>query len=257
MIMLTLEYLKSRNACEDGIDFVVKQNLIGFPFEKLNCVEGDFNDLVSWLKEKISDKSECDDRGNIIKNKTRYGTYCYEYDKNNNMIKKTSKSGYSLAWEYDDRGNKIKHTNLNTGFAYLFEYDDRDNCIKHTALPSGATTYFEYDDQNNKIKSKSDDEGFVVERTFDSYGNILTYKSNKYKNSYTYEYDVNGNLLKQFSIVQNIIVGQWEYDDRGNQIKFFNGDKVYWTREYRYHPNGRLYVVFQDGIEVLIVPYFD
>ena len=71
MKTLSLEFLNQYNACEEGIEFIKRNNLINFPFELLDQVKGDHDGYITWLKE-------CIDGG-------------YEYDENNFPRKKVSK----------------------------------------------------------------------------------------------------------------------------------------------------------------------
>lgn len=52
--------LKHINACNNGIDFFVRNNLEGLPvlYVKINTISGDFGNYVLWLKEKLPVISE-------------------------------------------------------------------------------------------------------------------------------------------------------------------------------------------------------
>lgn len=60
-IKLTEEMLKSRSACQDGVDFVKINNMLG---KTLVSAEGDFNSYVNWLT--LLPDIVLDDNGNKL-----------------------------------------------------------------------------------------------------------------------------------------------------------------------------------------------
>lgn len=66
MNTLTLKFLKTHEACEDGVDFVKRNKLIGFPLSMIDQVEGDYNRFVLWLKNIMPVSCEYDSNGNEI-----------------------------------------------------------------------------------------------------------------------------------------------------------------------------------------------
>src|SRR5512147_1442473 len=97
---ITVELLKSWDACKDGIDFFTRNNLDQLDYSTVQ-VEGDFKEFWSWLKEQ--------------------GKYKREYDERGNLIKVISPNGYELRYEYDERGNLTKKIYPN-GNEYKYEY---------------------------------------------------------------------------------------------------------------------------------------
>ena len=82
MNTLTIEFLKKHGACKSGIDFCINNKLIGFPFNKIKKIQGDYNKYISWLKSKISIIQEYDQNNNLIHYKDSTGNeehYVVEY----------------------------------------------------------------------------------------------------------------------------------------------------------------------------------
>ncbi|WPJ50227.1 hypothetical protein ACQ27_gp352 [Klebsiella phage K64-1] len=52
---LTLAVLKHVGACKSGIDFFVRNNLEGFPIDKIHEVKGSYSNYLTWINEKIDD----------------------------------------------------------------------------------------------------------------------------------------------------------------------------------------------------------
>lgn len=112
MKTLTLDWLKHNLACENGIKFAVRNNLIGFPFKLLPAVEGDYCNFVEWIDNN---------QHNIT-----------TFDKNGNLISLTRPSDlYELVIEYDDNNNIIHRTitSMHQCNDFWYEYDKDNNCI--------------------------------------------------------------------------------------------------------------------------------
>lgn len=115
---LNIEFLKSLNACESGIDFVKRANLEGFPLDLLDQVEGDHNDFVSWLREQLKSVREYNSQGLMTKHVTPNGNvHLYEYNEQGLMTKKVSPLGAVYTWEYEF-DNQGRLTSI-TGDNYL------------------------------------------------------------------------------------------------------------------------------------------
>ena len=104
---LNREHLESLNACQDAITFVEQNNLVGFPVDRLNEVECDYKNYVSWLKNKLSIHREYDSNGNMTLRVYPDGRECrYEYDSNGNRTLEVYPNGSEFRYEYDSNGNK-------------------------------------------------------------------------------------------------------------------------------------------------------
>jgi len=47
---ITKDLLKKLNACKGGIDFMVRNNLEGYDWDKIDAIEGDYKSFISWLR---------------------------------------------------------------------------------------------------------------------------------------------------------------------------------------------------------------
>src|SRR5512147_1617093 len=141
---ITVELLKSWDACKNGIDFFTRNNLDQLDYSTVQ-VEGDFKGFWSWLKEQGKYKREYDERGNLTKVIDPNGDERrYEYDERGNLTKKIYPNGYEDKWryEYDERGNVTKVIYPN-GDEYRYEYDERGNLTK-VISPNGDERRYEY-----------------------------------------------------------------------------------------------------------------
>src|SRR5690554_4027542 len=92
---LTKELLEQYNACSDAIRFCERNQLFGFPLERLDEIEGDYDGYVKWLKDELKAVRTYDDHGNKIHYK----------DSNDND---------NEYWQtFDDHGNIIHYKDSN------------------------------------------------------------------------------------------------------------------------------------------------
>lgn len=103
---ITLEFLKAHNACDDGIQFVVDYDLIGFPFNRLHEIKGDNNYNLAWLYDILE----------------------YEYVYENGLVmseirNKGLPTEKRINYEYDINGCLILSTSVNTGVYIRYEYE--------------------------------------------------------------------------------------------------------------------------------------
>ena len=123
---LNIEFLKSLNACQTGIDFVKAANLEGFPLEMLDQVEGDYQDFVDWLREELKTEREYNDQGLITKLVHPDWGIQYEYNDQGLMTKQVTPSGRIHQWEYNDKGLKTKEVGPEGGvYQWRYEFDDK------------------------------------------------------------------------------------------------------------------------------------
>jgi len=153
MKTITVEWLKKHHACKDGVKFVERNKLEGFPLERLNEVKGDYDGYVSWMLFLNSNEHEYDSHGNVTKKTYPNGRFwLYEYDVHGNMTKKTYSNGSVSVYEYDERGNMTKKTLPN---GYVYEYDHHGNITKRTYPDGSVFVYvyeYEYDSHDNITK---------------------------------------------------------------------------------------------------------
>ena len=123
---LTKEFLEKNEACKEGIDFVINNNIIDKTIN-LEKTKGDYNSFIDWLK--------------LLPKRV--------FDQNNNMIKQVNPSGATTLREYDNNNNKIKEVYPN-GDTGSYEYDKNNNKIKEV-YPDGSTSFFTFTHSDNKF----------------------------------------------------------------------------------------------------------
>ncbi len=151
---VTLELLEKLEACQRGVDFFRRNNLEGFPLNRLHEVEGANGSDISWLiyTLKAAEKWEYDKNGNVTKKVFPNGSvYKYEYDQDGNMTKKVLPNGSAWSSEYDLNGNKVKEEDSD-GNVTEFEYDQDGNVTKRVDW-DGDVWKYEYDQNGNKTKT--------------------------------------------------------------------------------------------------------
>ena len=124
---LNIEFLKSLNACESGIDFVKRANLEGFPLDLLDQVEGDHNDFVSWLREQLKSVREYNSQGLMTKHVTHSGEV-YEYNDQGLMTKMVNSYGV-YEYEYNDQGLITKEVNPYGVYEWEYEFDSMGKLV--------------------------------------------------------------------------------------------------------------------------------
>ena len=117
--------------------------------------------------------------------------YTYSYDKNNNIIKKTEKN--STAKEEKD------HTDKTTEYTYnALGRLTKSVVTDHKKNEEKTTTTYSYDSAGNRTKKVKGEEETAY--TYNGLNQLLkakTTKGNTVKNDISYEYDVNGNQIKE------------------------------------------------------------
>ncbi|MDE5866896.1 MAG: hypothetical protein K2H31_09910, partial [Lachnospiraceae bacterium] len=223
-----------------------------------NGNEKSYNSVYYYDNGEISSAEECryDASGNKIEDKY------ISYDIDGSTLMFSHKT-----WAYDAAGNEIEYVkydeNGDIEARAEREYDsngkqikavdfDEDNIVKRREE-------IEYDAAGNEIKRENYSYGHTEEifSTYDEYGNLILCV--KYNSSYShidekikYEYDENGNMIKEVHHKNPQTVGYWterdldfwweyEYDENGREIKSIRHDSdgtVNWN-EIEYDDNGR------------------
>jgi len=197
-------------------------------------------------------------------------TTTFDYDANQNLIKRVDAGGDVTTYEYDIYGNRTKqivyldaNDPLNpakqqvTQFIYdafgnnietidakqshtFNEFDHFGNLIRHTDANGGITTYT-YDD-DNRLLTITDPEGHVTANTYDAVGNRISV-TDANQHTVTYIYDRNNMLLAKIDPSVDgpakDRVTEYTYDVIGNNTKIIDAEK----RETNYVFNSRRQLV--------------
>ena len=164
----------------------------------------------------------------------------YEYDIYNNISKVYENDILMKSYEYNLAGYAIVETNSNLTSTNIF---DNKNNLTSKIDPYGLETRYEYDNYNRLIKEYSNDK--LIQTTSYTNNNFIEYTEdfNNIKTSYlyndfdevyskttdgheeTYEYDLNGSVVKNIDINGNTII--YIYDGNNNKIGYKVNDAEY------------------------------
>lgn len=234
-MLLTKQLLENFNACEDGIKFCEQNQLFGFDLDRIEEVEGDYNDFIHWVKYTIINnhikldshgnrieiingdgwlKNQYDEQNNLIIEEEDTGYWCrYEYDSNNNMLKQYTSTGFCVTLTYDDNNN-IKSKVYSKGYRYRWECDDSTRTERDDLIE-----LFYYDSMNNCIREEVNNGGLAssswIAREYDNRNNKILHTTS-YGVHIEFEYDERNNKVKEIH-KDGVIL--YEYDDRNNLIR--------------------------------------
>ena len=186
-------------------------------------------------------RCEYDDKGNVAREEYEYASqnkevYKYEYDDAGNAVKVTLPEGGYLTAEYDANSNLLRKTKYYApifgGGLYTdskYEYDSKGQLVKDT---------FVYNDRETVTTYSYDDNGNLIEEIY------VSDHSSGYR--IVCEYDERGLYIKRMHYtgreeVPNS-VWTWEYDDNGNLLKEAceHTDDTFTCHKYEYDTNGYL-----------------
>jgi YD repeat-containing protein len=252
---LTVEWLKDNNACQDGIDFAIRNKLIGFPFELFDSIVGDdiegfytwfkfnINNILNYEYENNTKKititkvyfglnysmiSTTDD--NVVEDETISVTQ-FIYDNNNNLIYEVDMDGYIYEYQYDENNNLVYELHKdgtgksNYTYSRVMEYNEH-NKLTHFKSSMNTENWYEYDENNNLIHCVSEKD----EHTW-------------------YEYDENNNLV----VMKCGDYTEWyTYDHKGNKISYKTSDGQEQSYSIEYYPDGQL-----KQYNGMYIPYFN
>ena len=128
------------------------------------------------------------------------GTTTYEYDANGQVTKVTDGNNQTIEYTWTKLGQK-KSIKYPTGDSVSYSYDNNGNLIKVTDTNNGVTNYTY--DALNQVKSKKLPNGAESTYTYDKNGWLRQREETSNgasKQSYTYEYDKNGNRIKETKV---------------------------------------------------------
>lgn len=169
---LTVKLLKQIHACNAGIDFIKRHNLIDFPIDRISEIKGDHLCYIEWLSNILVTPLEFDERGNVKKYYSQHIEFENFYDDNGNMISSVSSIGLKKEFIYNELGNIVTIDFYENEYFYdkipKYEhydtqkllYDENNNLISISSC-SDFTYYMFYDENNNMILD--DDISYVID----------------------------------------------------------------------------------------------
>lgn len=178
------------------------------------------NSFTTYVVEKVGNTKQItsyqyDDQGRLIQ---QTGNCCgytlsFEYDENNNIVKRTDGNGNVTIFNYDERGNVIKEIDPLANFV-TYTYESNYNLITSITDKRGNKITHTYDSEGNLLR-KDYPLNISESFTYDEFGNQLTYTDGR-NNTTTYEYDANGYLIKITDALNG--VATLSYDGVGNLV---------------------------------------
>jgi len=126
-MLITSETLKLLGACEEGIDWFIKNGLENFPMEKVSEIQGDHENFVYWIRENypLSQKTESD----VLILETLSGIETY--DSQGNQLTYKDSGGSSWKSTYDSQGNELTFKNSEkVSWKRVYEYSKSGQLLK-------------------------------------------------------------------------------------------------------------------------------
>ena len=204
--------------------------------------------------DKYTYKYSYDDKGNLTKEEyaADHSTYNYireyEYDENRNIIKTIRHDDdgdtYVYEYTYDKNGNVLKSVETYTSDSYSrreiieYTYDSHNNEIKRESTHSYVSDNYNSTDTTVYVTNNTyNTQGNLIKRVeFNSFGEV--------DRTYEYEYDADGNMLKNscdYSYGDSRKT-EYTYDKSGNIVKevYTYSDNDVFTSEYTYDEHGNV-----------------
>lgn len=237
---LSVKILKQVGACQDGIDFVVRNKLEGIDTSQ---IRGDYNCYKVWINILMCE-IKVDGNGNLV-----YRRYNgenvneYMYNENNLLVLKTCNGEPDERFYYGADNKLIQKEEVGVD---LINYHYRhDGTLKYRESREGWRDY--YDKRGNLVAS-DEPGGSWVNYQYDKNNRLIERRADTgyWKR---FSYDDKGNLICRLSSHGPPV--HYEYDDRGNMTKrIFEDDITLYS--YEYYPCGMLHTI-HDGRGELIL----
>jgi RHS repeat-associated protein len=251
---------------KNGIPVNIEYNAAKIVKRVITCVgvknfTYSYENLRTHVVEEVSGVNQItsyqyDTLGRITR---QYGNCCgndvsFEYDGQNNIVKKTDGNGNATLYAYDNKGNVIRETDA-LGQAMEYTYEPIFSKVKSMRDRNGNVTTMSYDDKGNRLQINKP-LGITEKFFYDAFGQVLTAEDGN--GSLTkYVYDIQGNLTEmknaengalrfQFDAAGNPIsvtnennqTSQFQYDMLNQRIKI--NDPLGFSMEFTYDPEGNV-----------------
>lgn len=272
MLRLTEKLLHQLDACESGIEFCNKFNLIGFPIDRLHEIDGDFKDYIEWLRSFDFNSLKFDDNGNLISFLQNNTLYQRVYEQYNNLIEIIYPVGSRSKYEYDNQHRLIKSTEYPSDDRFppevvIRSYNSK-GLLDRISYSDNSYYQYTYDDCDNLIEyihhiacetiKTIPNEDYVIISTYNS-NNMLLTKQTSLGHKEQYTYDDQNNILKILhgKRLENSII--YKYSDEDNCLlseQHFIDEYMTKLVTYDYHTDGQLRCVI-GKFSILTIPWFN
>lgn len=246
---LTLDFFEKRDIIGNRCDFLVNNNLIGFPSDKINDIKGDYEYFVPWLKGLVPQKEcvkEYNSNGKCIYYNNSITEYWVEYDDNDRLKHIKFKNGNEEWYDYDDCGNLV-HSQTNYGYECWFETKENSQYVRDC---NGREFWYEFDCNKNITYHKdSHPQGEEYWQEYDVNNNRIFYR-NSYGFEKRCEYDANNNLIHSKN--SDGFEKWYEYDSHNNLVCWRNSDGEEGHNHIEYYDDGQL-----KKLNELEIPWFE
>ena len=163
------------------------------------------------------------------------GTTTYEYDANGQTVKITDPKNQVIKYTWTKLGQKKSITYPN-GEVVSYVYDNNGNLSRVTDTNNAVTTYTY--DALNQVKTRKLPNSAESAYTYDSIGQLTERKEKNggvLKDTYTYEYDKNGNRIKETKVSSGMTeITHYTYDvlNQLTDVTDKNGTRTYGFDEF-------------------------
>lgn len=210
---LSVKLLKQFKACNDGIDFVVRNKLIGLDVSLIPSLRTDNNKFVKWFSSVI--------KNTVVNSTEDMFHYTDPNDPSLNHIMKFNENGdiiYKHMYNQDppaehhfiyNQDGKIVREDNSNGFSAIYTYDQHGNQISYKNT-EGDSIIRQFDKNNNEIYSNDSNE-VIKWNTYDERNNLVLCTTHE-----------------DFENEINVMHSHYYYDDRNNLIHYSDGILEYW-----------------------------
>ena len=251
---------------KNGIAVNIEYNATQIVKRVISCVGAknftySYENLRTHVVEEVAGNNQItsyqyDTLGRITR---QYGNCCgndvsFEYDQQNNIVKKTDGNGNATLYAYDNKGNVIRETDA-LGQAMEYTYDPVFSRMKTIRDRRGNVTTMSYDENGNRTQTNYP-LGITEKFTYNAFGQVLTVEDgNGFLTHYGYDNQGNLNEIKnaengvlrvQFDaagnptsiINENNQTSYFQYDLLNRTVKMT--DPFGFTMEFTYDPEGNI-----------------
>lgn len=238
---LTKNFLLQIGACQEGIHFCERNQLLGIDTINMHRITGDHLGYIKWLNKKLENGYVFNSNGDIIQHEEPSGIKVYYQYFNGNLVKKTSmdsKIPFEYTYDYDSDGNLI-YKQYNNIEIERWEYF---NGMPSRYIKNNYIQTFSYENEN-EIHIQDSNSGFI--KIYKDNNNNIIKRIHGFKPPYGYDHDIHTNIEEyQYDgdklISETIYLISTDYRFPYNKGSFSDTCTKYVTHDISYHDNGQL-----------------